>query len=255
MALTTTTLAAACGLNDMTIRVTSATGFTPQQLIRVGDEMLAQNAAGSNGTTISVRRALEGTIATAHASGAVVQTGTGADFAAPPPGEVVAPTPSDASPVRQVTVTLTHAQILTLPSQSVTIVPAPGGTLGLIFLSAVVANHVTVSYGNRTTTNFNFYDPSSGSFWSAYEEAPINLLGTNEGYYVPFLPYAASSTQAVAPAVIYTTVGDGTLVASDSSIALRCFNATGNFTGGNAANRLTVTVLYKVYDMALGRFV
>ena len=95
MALTNTTLAAACGRDDTTIRVTSATGFADKQLIRIDVEVMAQ--AGTPTTTsptvIPVRRGLEGTAQLAHGILANVATGLTTDFPNPPPGQVTALAP------------------------------------------------------------------------------------------------------------------------------------------------------------------
>ena len=79
MALTNTTLAAAAGLNDTAIKVTSATGFGVGQTIRVDNEFMVQTAAAA-GTVIPVRRGLEGTAQAAHGILGDVVTGLGSDF-------------------------------------------------------------------------------------------------------------------------------------------------------------------------------
>ncbi len=81
MALTRTTLAAACGLNDTTIRVASATGFAVGNYIRIDNEVLQQTAA-ADGTIIAVRRGLNGSAQVAHAVTSGVNTGLGTDFPA-----------------------------------------------------------------------------------------------------------------------------------------------------------------------------
>jgi len=88
MALTNTTLAAAVAFNDDTIKVTSTAGFADQQLIRVDNEFMAQ-AGAAVGTTIKVRRGLEGTAVVAHGILADVVSGLTGDFPAPPPGSPV----------------------------------------------------------------------------------------------------------------------------------------------------------------------
>jgi hypothetical protein len=94
MALTNTTLAAAVAFNDVTIKVTSATGFGDKQLIRVDNEVMAQ-AGPALGTVITVRRGLEGTAVVAHGILADVVTGLGTDFPAVPAGETVYVPPMD----------------------------------------------------------------------------------------------------------------------------------------------------------------
>jgi len=88
MALTNTTLASPIALNDVSIRVTSATGFADQQMIRVDNEFMAQ-AGPANGVLIQVRRGLEGTAVVAHGVLADVVTGLTGDFPAPRAGSPV----------------------------------------------------------------------------------------------------------------------------------------------------------------------
>jgi hypothetical protein len=85
MALTNTTLAAAVAFNDVTIRLTSATGFADGQLIRVNNEFMAQ-AGAANGVVVTVRRGLDGTAVSAHGILSDVVTGLLSDFPAPPAG-------------------------------------------------------------------------------------------------------------------------------------------------------------------------
>lgn len=87
MALTNTTLATAAGSNDMSIKVTSATGFAAGNIIRVDNEIMAQTGAAS-GTSIPVRRGIEGTSAIAHGILADVVTGLPGDYPNPPPAQV-----------------------------------------------------------------------------------------------------------------------------------------------------------------------
>jgi hypothetical protein len=92
--LTNTQLSAAVAFNDDKIRVTSATGFADQQLIRVDNEFMAQ-AGPAQGTLIQVRRGLEGTAQVAHGMLADVVTGLMGDFPAPPPGHPVQVPPTE----------------------------------------------------------------------------------------------------------------------------------------------------------------
>ena len=134
MALTTTSLAAAVGPNDTVIRVTSATGFGPQQTIRVDNETMAQSAAAV-GTVVPVRRGLDGSAQVAHGTAAAVTTGLGSDFPSPPPGSASVITPG-VTPGR-VTISATSLTINTadLPTQDTTYVLA-APTAAAITLSA-----------------------------------------------------------------------------------------------------------------------
>jgi hypothetical protein len=89
MALASTTLSGAVGVNDDTIRVAAATGFAVGNLIQVDGELMLQTAAPV-GTTIAVKRGMEGTFNQAHPTSAVVATGLATDFARPGPGKITA---------------------------------------------------------------------------------------------------------------------------------------------------------------------
>lgn len=92
MALTNTTLSAAVAFNDDTIKVTSTSGFADGQVIRVDNEFMAQ-AGAAVGTTLKVRRGLEGTAQVAHGILADTVTGLPGDFPAPRPGSPVSVPP------------------------------------------------------------------------------------------------------------------------------------------------------------------
>lgn len=80
MALTTTTNSAAIAVNDVTIKVASATGFAKGYLIKVGDEEMTQTAEAV-GTIIPVFRGVNGTYNKAHGVTSNVTVGAGSDFA------------------------------------------------------------------------------------------------------------------------------------------------------------------------------
>jgi len=85
MAVTSTTLASACGAGATTITVASATNFTAGQFILVENELMQQTAAVS-GVVVPVRRGLDGTVQGAHAASAFACTGLTSDFPNPVPG-------------------------------------------------------------------------------------------------------------------------------------------------------------------------
>ena len=88
MALTTTTLSSAVIVNANSIVVASATGFTPNSLVLIDQEMMQVQQAYISGTTIPVLRGRDGTVTAAHAASANVTVGTAADFASPAPQEM-----------------------------------------------------------------------------------------------------------------------------------------------------------------------
>jgi hypothetical protein len=68
MALTTTTLSAACGQTDVSIAVTSATSFVAGMFVKVDDEVMQIAKNYVSGTTIPVQRGLDGSKQTTHVS-------------------------------------------------------------------------------------------------------------------------------------------------------------------------------------------
>lgn len=94
MAITATTLAAACGASDATVTVASATGITAPifnagtgiTYLQVDTEIML--VLGVNGVVIQVQRGVSGSGAAAHVNGSQVQIGLPADF--PPFTEFVA---------------------------------------------------------------------------------------------------------------------------------------------------------------------
>lgn len=94
MSLTNTTLATAVALNDVQIKVTSATGFAVKQKIRVDNEWM--EGFQIDGTVIKVRRGLDGTAQVAHGVLADVVTADAAtDWPDPGPGEPVSVPPTN----------------------------------------------------------------------------------------------------------------------------------------------------------------
>lgn len=83
--LNQTTLAAACGASDLTLNLTSATGFVDGQYIRVDNEWMIQKGAPIS-TFVAVVRGKEGSAVQAHGIAANVTTGVGTDFPANPIG-------------------------------------------------------------------------------------------------------------------------------------------------------------------------
>jgi hypothetical protein len=86
MALVETTLSAACGANDRSIVVASATSVAANRLIEIDGEVMQVTKDYTSGTTVNVIRGLDGTAQKAHPSGARVTHGDAVDFGDPAPG-------------------------------------------------------------------------------------------------------------------------------------------------------------------------
>lgn len=84
MALTRTTLSAACAVGDSSLTVASATGLAAGMIILVdSEEMKVTRAYVAASTTVPVIRAQSGTAQVAHPTTAGVVFGVASDFAAP----------------------------------------------------------------------------------------------------------------------------------------------------------------------------
>ncbi len=83
MALTNTTLSSAVAVGDSSIVVASATGFAADRIVRSDQEFMVVQKSYSSGTTIPVRRGLNGTVVVAHVTSANVVMGTPSQFADP----------------------------------------------------------------------------------------------------------------------------------------------------------------------------
>lgn len=97
MALTNTTLAAACGPSDLTLSITStASGFpavgtyaSPKQMLRIHGEDMLIEVVPVAGTVKVMQRGYNGTSAVAHQALSVVSTSSDRqDFNTPGPGQV-----------------------------------------------------------------------------------------------------------------------------------------------------------------------
>lgn len=83
MALVRTTLSSAITADDTSLVVASATGFSAGYVVRIDGEDMQIGSGYSSGTTIPVRRGINGTAATAHVASAGVVCGQGSDWADP----------------------------------------------------------------------------------------------------------------------------------------------------------------------------
>lgn len=182
MALTNTTLSAACTASDLTLAVTSTTGFpavntyaSPAQIMRVdGEDMLVQVVPVS-GTVKVMQRGYNGTVARAHEALSVVSTSSDPQDFGNIPGGAVNPRPPYVDEIRSIGVDTTFtpegtaptATTLPLPSKNttymitkasacaITLISASAAQMGvrLTFQNAVAAaNTITYTPGFRGDT-------------------------------------------------------------------------------------------------------
>jgi hypothetical protein len=137
------------------------------------------------------------------------------------------------------TVTLTNAQIKALPSTDVEIVPAPG--TGKVIQYVSVRASIDASAGDYTNVH------ADANFFLQYVGGTAFTLAAEDFWYHPGGPALSGYFQSD------ESVGPGLYNLSDyenRAIATNANNSgQGDFTGGNAANSLTITVWYGVMDI------
>lgn len=154
--------------------------------------------------------------------------------------------------IYQASVTLTDAQIKALPTTSVPIL-APtdilgySGAPGSLFMPTLAVLQMNVADETRSYTNVDdaaavILAWGSDQSWNIMDLSHITepvLLGTDEPRAVRFKEVADASALLAL---------DGLL--EDNGLHLVATNgAAGNFTGGNAANTLKVTVWYGIFEV------
>jgi len=151
---------------------------------------------------------------------------------------------ADATVIRTTTLTLTDAQIKSAPTTHYQILPAPGANklivpiIAVATLDATAANYTNVDAGGATL-QIEMGAGRSALYEDISQAYPLLADGQSE------------KTRAV------LTFGDakgaiGALAAAIENDALELTwlnGASGNFTGGNAANNFRVTVVYTTIDL------
>lgn len=160
--------------------------------------------------------------------------------------------------LHQATVTLTNDQIKALPTTGIQIVAAPGANKMIIPAVGIHVLNAPVAYTNVNADAALHLEYTSGLLAS-------NIGAAGDGIYLD----AASATPLFGTFTtrledgypVASTIGDvtGNGLSSAVNNALRIkasnpypTNVAGNFTGGNAANTLWVSVTYYVLDTTTG---
>lgn len=159
---------------------------------------------------------------------------------------------SSAVVVYQQTITLTDAQIKALPTTPVEVVAAPGENRVLIPVSAMAVSEfsandytnvdaeATMSLGWGNTVASTRAHIGNGTWFDAWG-------GPGQGRVFGFI---LAPTLAIRDTAIISETGRQDII--DEPLTLIVNNGEpgdGNFTGGNVANTLQVTVLYMVVDL------
>ena len=162
--------------------------------------------------------------------------------------------PSSSPFLRSASVSLTNAQVIALPTTAQTIVSSPGGTLiivpafGLAFLDWT-ADYTGINAGALVT-----FLPTGGvGFSAALSEAAgggvSSLLAVGQDAIATF------TFQQVESASVTRSSGGYDPVTAGGALRIWASNGGGNFTGGNAANVLRVSVAYGLFDTSSGAFI
>lgn len=139
MALTSTTLASACGASDKQIVVASATGFAAGNLILVDREVMRVSKEYISGTTIPLdARGFDGTAQVAHSSATLVTTGLGSDFTDPAAGALGGNLFASQKPL-----------VVTYYTAAGAITPPPAGSDGLAVIVGTGALAMTLAVPTR----------------------------------------------------------------------------------------------------------
>lgn len=153
------------------------------------------------------------------------------------------------------TKTLTHAQILALPTTPVQLLAAPGAASAIIPLHATLTLAWTADYTGIDAASIIHIGP--GTTGTTDSLVPLNeadLLGVsgllaNGEASLSFMPALVFTPPSAATIVSVGLSGDTHTNIQNQPLSIGAGNAL-NFTGGNAANTLSVTVLYYVVAFA-----
>ena len=143
------------------------------------------------------------------------------------------------------TTTLTDAQIKTLPSSAVELLAAPGAGKAIVVLSAIlVIDTMAGVYTNCDGTTCKL----SLNYENDNEDPATQPADENSELFLSITP-AVSSAQLL-PAGAHQTYANVNNDIDNKGIAIGLDNGiSGNLTGGNAANSLTVSVVYIVINV------
>lgn len=156
--------------------------------------------------------------------------------------------------VRATVVTLTNAQIKALPTTAITLVAAPGVGYRIRLLAVSLKTNFTAGgYSNRNATyidlhsaNYEIYGPVDDSATTPPLTGMTTILSTaGEVVYDIHVPNVAGTPSAGAAGYVLNSIFPAKVDVDNVALTLAADNnGSGDFTGGNAANTLKVTIYW-----------
>lgn len=164
------------------------------------------------------------------------------------------PISSGAADIRQLSITLTDAEVKTLPTASVELIPTPGTNRFILVFFAHAHLEWIADYTNIDAASLiNLTIGTSETVWPLRQSigSGVSALlagggpdGTHAFFSPRFAAGAAHSDSFSATSNLY----DADIVNLPLTISLNNGGA-GNLTGGDAGNALKVTLLYTIIDI------
>lgn len=162
------------------------------------------------------------------------------------------------TPVLSTRVALTDAQIKALPTTPIELVAAQGAGTTIFLIGALVIIDTSADgYANFNAGAFlmvTFAGEGSGAAQSLLSGGQVeDLLSAFTRYSVMLGPYTTASASVTEPNPSFAPVLPSLIDVGDmenKALQISANNqGSGNFTGGNAANTGSVTVLYMIVDL------
>lgn len=158
--------------------------------------------------------------------------------------------------IHQYVATLNNTQIKALPTTAISLVSAPG------------ANKVIIPVNAGIITNFSAgaYVAAAGSSWllqwagGVYASSPQNIQSTLQAaatslVTLPGLPYQYDAANFGAGTVIGNgQIGVASTVTNKDLQIKDDWNGVSDYTGGNAANTMNVSLVYLILNILTGQF-
>ncbi len=160
---------------------------------------------------------------------------------------------SSGSILHQATKVFTNAQLIALATTGIEVIPSPGANKVLISAlytggsnSGVVYMHWVADYGNASGRTFQFYLGSPNNVFAYQGFGDFFVWGAAD----PILVFGPQ--EDISPDVIpsINSVSDF----ANKGLSVKVAGGSGNFTGGDAGNTMTMVVPYLVLNTLTGLF-